>query len=414
MPFPHPASTLAPAGRRAAGLSHSPRALVAVLAVFGVAMAMGATLKGDCFGHGADFWRSRPCYNDIEPLYRLRGIDRGVFPYVHARLDGNLGADGFNEYPVATGLFMWAVALPVGSAGAYLGLTMVLLGACALATTLLLARMAGARALYWAAAPPLVLYAFHNWDLLAVAAATAGLAAWRARRPGVAAVLFGLGAAFKLYPALFIAPLVLERLARREWRGALGIAAAGAGTALALNLPFVVLNPSGWWATYRFHEQRAPTTSGTIWAALFPNLSTGTENAVSAAATGLALCLIWIAFLRRRHGAPYPVVECCAAMTAAVIVLSKVSSPQYVLWVLPFFALVRAWPGWWAMLSVTALARYAGLFGVDIVGFGIHTADAVVRAAVIAQGLGLTLFAAQLAVAMSSAGAEAPSQPAGP
>ncbi|MGZ4430472.1 MAG: glycosyltransferase 87 family protein [Gaiellales bacterium] len=404
MSFPHPASTSALTGRGGAG--QRVRVLLAVLVVFGMTIALAATLKADCFGHDGSFWRSRPCYNDIEPLYTLRGIDRGVFPYIHARLDGSVGSNGFNEYPVATGLFMWAVGLPVGSAGAYLTLTMVLLGACALATTVLLARMAGARSLYWAAAPPLVLFAFHNWDLLAVTAATAGLVAWRARRPNAAAALFGLGAAFKLYPALFIAPLVLERVARRQWRGALLTFVAGAGTILAVNLPFVAVNPAGWWATYRFHEQRGPDTSGTIWAALFPHLSTGTENAASALATGLALCVICAAFLGWRGGPPYPVVECCAAMTAAVIVLGKVSSPQFVLWVLPFFALARAWPGWWAMLSITALARYGGLFGVGILGFGMHTGDAIVRAAVVAQALGLTLFAAQMTLAMIGSAAE--------
>jgi hypothetical protein len=67
-----------------------PRALLTalVLATCLVTLSTGAALKTGCSGD-RPYWRSDPCYNDIEPLYVLRGIDVGTFPYVHARLSAD-------------------------------------------------------------------------------------------------------------------------------------------------------------------------------------------------------------------------------------------------------------------------------------------------------------------------------------
>ena len=77
----------------------------------------------------------------------------------------------------------------------------------------------GARALYFALAPTLLVYGTVNWDLVAVAFATAGLllvlrsgATWRP------ASALGLGAATKLYPALLVVPLHRAAIARAAAR----------------------------------------------------------------------------------------------------------------------------------------------------------------------------------------------------
>lgn len=375
--------------------------MLVVVAACLVTLSAGATLKTECTGPAAS-WRSQLCYNDIEPLYTLRGIDREVFPYLHARLTpAGVGSHGFNEYPVLTGLYMWLAGLPVSGQRAYLFVSMIGLAACALLSATLLARMAGLRALYFAAAPPLALYAFHNWDLLAVAAATVGLALWRGGRPREAAVAFGIGGAFKLYPVLFVVPLVLEQIARRRRGEAARVGGCGLGAMALANLPFALLGPSGWWATYRFHEQRPTGSSGTLWSNLDKGLSTGLVNLLGALLLGLAVVVISVIFVRSARAGRVQLFEWCAAVTAALLVLGKVSSPQYVLWVLPFFALVRTRPLWWATLCAVALVRYAGLFGVDQLGFGLATADHLVRIAVLTQAALLAAWAALLAWRMA-------------
>jgi uncharacterized membrane protein len=353
----------------------------------GLSLGSGAVLKGECFGADTSNWRSRLCYNDIQPLYYGRGIDQHVFPYVHATLSGGVGAHGFNEYPVLTGLFMWATGWVAWSGSSYLVVTMILLSLCATLAAVLLWRMTARRAAYWTASPILALYAFHNWDLLAVAATVVGIYLWWSGRSSRAAFVFAVGGVFKLYPALFIFPLVCDQLVQRRTSGASEVAATGVGSLALINLPFILINVSGWWATYRFHADRAPTSSGTIWAVLDSRLSTATENWLAFSCLAASLVVITVGLFISRSSSGYPVVEWCAAATAAFILLNKVSSPQYILWLVPFLSLVPLRSAWCWLLSAVAIIRYAALFGVDVFPLGTHTADRIVHAAIILQAV---------------------------
>src|SRR5688500_11823511 len=211
----------------------------------------------------------RLCYNDIQPLYEARGIDTHTFPYVSAYMAGDGLKAGGIEYPVLTGMFMWATGYLASDINAYLQVTALLLTPFAALVAWLLHRMSGLRALYWAAAPTLALYSFHNWDLLVVAAAVTALYMWWTGRYTGAAIAVGIGGALKLYPMLFLAPLVLDRWLAGDRAGARRTAGWGLGTCLAINLPFMYLNPPSWWLTYRFHSLRAPNVDS-LWGQAFP------------------------------------------------------------------------------------------------------------------------------------------------
>ena len=59
-----------------------------------------------------------------------------------------------------------------------------------------------------ALAPTLALHAFTNWDLAAAAFVGLALYSWSRRQPVWAGVWLGLGVATKLYPVLFLIPLL--------------------------------------------------------------------------------------------------------------------------------------------------------------------------------------------------------------
>ena len=208
-------------------------------------------------------------YTDIKALYHDRALDDGATPYLdyHGPLrpvlqGGNVR--GFVEYPVLTGGLMWLTAQPAGSATTFLLINAAVLAAVALITTVLLTDLTGRRAYLFAACPLLALYAFHNWDLLAVAFAVAGVAASARGRHATGGVLLGLGAAAKLFPALLVVPLALGLLRAGERRSAARMAVAALAAFLAVNLPVLVANASGWNAPFRFHRLRwaDPTRSG--------------------------------------------------------------------------------------------------------------------------------------------------------
>jgi uncharacterized membrane protein len=321
------------------------------------------------------------CYNDIQPLYGLRlfadrdgdGAVERVFPYIHAsrNVERNELRDGAIEYPVLTGLFMYATGLLADDGDSYLRISALFLAPFALIAAFLLARIGGWRALMFAAGPALVFYAFHNWDLLVVAATVAGIYAWSRGSPVWAGVLFGVGAAFKMYPIFFLAPLFLERWVAKDRRGAVAGAGIGAGTFALINLPFVLANFEGWWATYGFHSARLPNFDS-MWCPLrrmcleAPYWDPKALNLLTLALTGaFFLAIVAVGLVRARREGVYPFVQTCGALLATFLLFNKVHSPQYTLWLLPFFVLIGS-AGWamvgWVLYAVADALVYWGVF----------------------------------------------------
>lgn len=333
-----------------------------VLGVCSALVVLGTVWKGACVDSRRNFRAT--CYSDVLELFTSRGLADPVFPYVDAEIVNGAVVDGF-EYPVLTGVFIWFSSLFAGdSRTSFLIVTALLMGPFAVLTAWHLLRMTGARSLYWAAAPALVLYSLHNWDLLAVAAATGGCYAWWRGRSAWAAVLFGVGACLKIYPGLFLLPLALDRWVRKDRLGALQVLACGGGTVLAANLPFVLADRDGWATTFVFQEARAAdSSSNSIWFWVYPHLTTDQLNRLVPVLVLVSLGVaVAYGLVRTRREQVFPVLQVCAAALVAFVLLNKVSSPQYTLWVLPFFALLRVRWGWWAAYAVVDVLVYVGVF----------------------------------------------------
>ena len=380
--------------------------LAVLVLLCGVTMFLGYENKARCIGPAYDEWgRSTEfvaakyrdaCYSDIQHLWIGRDIDRHVFPYVHGGMDpdGNL-VGGSVEYPVLTGLLIWAGALFVDTDAGFLLGSALLLAPFGLLTAWLLGRLSRWRALIWALGPPLVLYAFHNWELAVVACAVAAVyvvhRGWGragADRPlrtrGVAAaVLLGLGFAFKIYPAIFVLPLMFyvatggpggAQLAAgrvRDVAGAVWVALAALGTAVLVNLPFAITGYAGWWASFVFQGQRkADITANSIWFWAFRPESdpdnSGFHDVIAVAsplsmliAFAIACAFGWVRY--QREGS-YPWVAVSAAMLCGFLLLHKAHSPQYALWLVPMFVLMRVHWGWIVAYFVADIAMGLSIF----------------------------------------------------
>jgi uncharacterized membrane protein len=186
-----------------------------------------------------------------------------------------------------------------------------------------------------------------------------------------AALWFGVGAAFKLYPIFFIAPLFLDVLRQRGAGRAAAASAAGLGTFALFNLPFVIANASGWWTTYEFHRVRGPNFDNMwnlwfpsdTWLGSYPSLSPATLNLVTGSLTALFFAgALWFGWRRATREGVYPFLQVCGAMLAAFLLLNKVHSPQYTLWILPFFPLLRMNVLWWIGYVAVDAVTYYGIF----------------------------------------------------
>jgi uncharacterized membrane protein len=314
------------------------------------------------------------CYSDVIPLYYSEGLDKHQVPY----------ADHPVEYPVLTGFFMYtartlsgwydgladgAGVLPkVNPVESYFDVTALLLALSALVVTWSVYHLSGRRG--WDAAmvalsPVLFVHAFTNWDLLAVALSTAALLAWHRQVPWLAGVLVGLATAAKLYPILFCVPLLLLCMrARRMYEfGQFMFGAAAAW--LAVNLPIYLLYQDAWLRFYSLNRTR-PADPDSLWnllqylrgSALDPNVGEGQSptilNLSIALATVAVVCAVGGLTMVARVRPRLP--QLLFLLVAGFLLVNKVWSPQYSLWLVPLAVLAR--PSWRAILAWQAVEAF--------------------------------------------------------
>jgi uncharacterized membrane protein len=222
---------------------------------------------------------------------------------------------------------------------------MVLLTALAAVTTWVLWRRDGSRAWRWALAPPLLVQGLQNWDLLSVATATIALFVWEGGYAVSAGLLLGVGTAAKLYPALFVPILAAASLSRREVRKAAGLVVGALAGVCAIVVPVYARAPGSLGYLLRFHRDRGPDR-GSIWYFVFrgPTLRPWLQEVVlvhlvtmlSVIIMGAAMLALVIAVARSRISP----VAACALATIACLASSKIYSPQYDLWIVPFFVMI--------------------------------------------------------------------------
>jgi uncharacterized membrane protein len=304
------------------------------------------------------------CYSDAVPLFGSYGMDSGAVPYLDATV----------EYPVLTGTLMAGAAAIAatydGAAGgvlpdippvqSYYVVTCLLLSVGALLVVRGVLGLAGRRP--WDAAmiglsPLLLVHAFTNWDLLAVALATLGMLAWARQRPVLAGALFGLGIAAKFYPLLLLGALLVLCLRAGRLRVWVTTTAAAALTWAAVNLPVAVLATDNWSWFFVFSRER-PANPESVWSIadhvsggdlLGPLAQGQAPDGLNTAVTVVLLLLAggvaWLTFAAPvRPRLP----QVAFLLVAGFLLLNKVWSPQFSLWLLPLAVLAR--PRWRALL----------------------------------------------------------------
>jgi uncharacterized membrane protein len=386
------------ARRTVGGLS-----LGAILVATALTLALGGAFKARCAsGDWADGRQYvQLCYSDIVPLYGTEHLTGGRLPYLNPCPPG---ASLCDEYPVLTMYFMRVAGWVSRSYAAFFWSNAILLSVCALLTAWALYRMVGERALYFAVAPTLFIYGFVNWDLLVVALATVGTLAYLRSRDGSGGALLGLGTAAKFYPALFVIPFAVGRIRQRRGGAAVSLAAWALAAYAAVNLVFVMAAPSRWATFFVFNARRAVDWDS-LWFVACQRLHGGTScswsprtiNGLSLIAFLALATLLW--WWRASRQPDFPRWTLGFPILVAFLLTNKVYSPQYGLWLLPWFALALPNPwlfgafeladvavfitrfSWFGRLSRDAgNAALAGYHGVPLGGFEVAL---VIRAVVL-------------------------------
>ena len=331
-----------------------PAALALVLISLAVSLSIGAAVRAPC-ADLENFLRPgvpyRLCYTDITALWADRELGSRL-PYLEAG----------NEYPVGTGLLMGLTALPAADAAQYLLINELVLSLAALAIALLLHRLVGRRALFFTAAPALAAYSFLNWDLFAIAVSVAAVVALLSRRDRLAGALAGVGAAAKLFPAFLVPGFALERVRTGDRSAGLRVALWAALAWLLLNAPFAILRPSRWSLFFRFNSAR-PVDPASLWGLGCTErmtglcLQPGIVNAASLVLFVGGAVAVWT--LRTRREPDFPRWTFAFPLMALFLLTNKVYSPQYSLWLVPWFALALPDVTRFAVWSAVDLAAWA-------------------------------------------------------
>ena len=324
-----------------------------------VAAALAAALFLVSWGLLHTGWYDEHEIVDI-PVYEGYGnaIESGAVPYRDIRPEYPPGALPAFAVPALLsddeqgfrGVFEWLMAA--------CGVAAVLLAAVALAG-LGASRTRTAAALALLAVFPLLLgsVVLTRFDLYPAALVAGALAALVHRRDRLGFGVLGAAVAVKLYPAVLVplaAAYVWRRCGRREAIVCLGVAA---GVVLLAFLPFLLLAPGG--VAHSIGRQLSrPLQLESIGAALYLAVhhllglhvemrsGHGSQN-LHAAGTGVAAVLfslvqlaalawIWL----RRPGTAEELVRWSAAALVAFVVLGKVLSPQFLIWLVPVVPLV--------------------------------------------------------------------------
>jgi len=347
-----------------------------VLLMAAVVFALGMVQKSGCYDR---YWvydehrYTHMCYSDLPYLYTGRGLAELDWPYtddpqVRARYD-------VMEYPVGISYFAygaaWVTHWVTGSpdidarrdqpTGDLVGTdqvkkelrAFVIVNALAFAGLALLSAwlLAGVNprrpwdAAAFAASPALLLTGLVNWDMLAVVLVAGALWTWARGRPIATGVLIGLGTATKLYPLFLLGPVLVICVRERRWRELVDTVLAAAAAWFLLNAPAYLSGSEQWKVFWSFNSERGPDL-GSIWLVI----SQAADTTITAATVNhwsWAFFGLWcaaVAVLGFRAPSTPRLAQLGFLVVAGFLLVNKVYSPQYVLWLLPLAVLAR--PRW--------------------------------------------------------------------
>lgn len=346
------------------------------------------------------------CYSDTVPLYGAELLSQGKFPYKSSwvetdangvpqtRYDGQ-PAVRYMEYPVLTGVYQYlsmtvaktytalskAVALPViAEVVVFFDVAALGLALAWLATVWATAGLAGRRiwdAALVAASPLMIFQIFTNFDALTTALAMGGLLTWARRKPVLAGALIGLGAAAKFYPLLFLVPMLGLSIRTGQMLNLARVATATGVAWLLTNLPVLLLFPRGWSEFFRLNTRRGDdmdslynvVKSLTGWRGFDPDQGFWEPPAVlNAVVMALfVLCcgaIVYIALTAPRRPR---LTQLAFLAVAAFLLINKVWSPQFSLWLVPLAVLAlphrRVLLAWMTIDALVWVPRMYYLYG---------------------------------------------------
>ena len=265
------------------------------------------------------------CYSDLPALYGARGMDINSWPYS--------SADNSVEYPVITAMVMYATSFIANSPASYFNVNIFFLILLFIATLIVVRKIRPEFAYLSAVAPAMIASLFINWDLWAIATMMLAIYWFDRKQCLGSALLLGISISTKFLPIFLLIPIGFILWRETKLKELVKYLVVVAATWIAINAPFALTTPTGWWRFYKLNLERGPDW-GSIWLALqqlgisFTNLNYLSILLLLIAITTIAVLLFELKYTPTLASVAFIVL-------ASVMIASKVYSPQYVLWLTP-------------------------------------------------------------------------------
>ena len=225
------------------------------------------------------------------------------------------------------GVAMYLTALPMRDIHDYYFLNIFLLALLFIFTVFVAHRING-YGFYYALAPAVIGSLFINWDLWAIPTMLLAIYWFDRTKYDYSAIALGISVATKFFPVLLLIPILV--IAARAGRSPIRYLSIFTGTWLAVNLPVALTTPTGWWHFYKFNMERGPDW-GSIWNSLqIFGFTSGNTNFL--ALLGTLAILSWVVVYLFGLKTTPQLSEISFIVFASALILGKVYSPQYVLW----------------------------------------------------------------------------------
>jgi uncharacterized membrane protein len=282
------------------------------------------------------------CYSDLPALFSERAFGQGQWAFS--------GGDQATEYPALQGLVMWATArISSDSPITYFRINIFLIALLFIASAFILYRIRPEISYLYAIAPTGIAALFINWDLWAIVTMLLSIYWFDRKRETLSAVTLAISIATKFFPIVLLLPIAIIFLRRQDIRGAIRYIALTLAIFIAINIPFALTTPQGWWRFYELNLDRKADW-GSLWYALSVlGLNLAAINYLSILTLLIVVTAISIFLLQVER--TLPLSESALYIFIGVMAVSKVYSPQFVLWLAPLVILAlrdnRDFPWFW-------------------------------------------------------------------
>ena len=265
------------------------------------------------------------CYSDLPALYASRGLDTNTWPY--SRDDNSV------EYPVVTAMVMYATSFAAKSPASYFNVNIFFLILLFIATLIIVRKIRPEFAYLSAIAPAMIVSLFINWDLWGIATMMLAIYWFDRKQYLHSALILALSISTKFLPIFLLIPIAFILWRDTKLKELVKYVAVVAATWLAINAPFALTTPTGWWRFFKLNLERGADW-GSIWLALQQlGISLTNLNYLSILVLLIALTSVAIVLFELKYT---PALASVAFIVmASVMIASKVYSPQFVLWLTP-------------------------------------------------------------------------------